>query len=507
MMEKKEKGDSYTHILKYTGIFGFVQGLNILISVVRNKLVALILGPEGMGLMSLFNSTIRVVSDSTNLGVSMSAVRNISEAYGQGDGRRLEHVVIQVRTWSLLTALLGAMLCITLSPQLNKWTFDWGDHTLHFIFLSPVVALTAITGGELAILKGTRHLSRLAMQSVYGVIGALVTSIPLYLVWNERAVVPSLIIIALVQFLSTVIYSYRLYPLRLRYARACFGEGLNMVKVGIAFVASAIIESSAEFIIRSFLNNTADLSTVGLYNAGYMMTMTYAGMVFQAMETDYYPRLSCVKGTGTQLNEVVNHQIEASLLLVSPLLVAFIISAPILLPLLYSDHFQPVVDMMKLALLAMYIRAIDLPIEYLPLSKGDSRTYIAIELTYGVTMVGAVLTGYHFFGLTGAGAGILLTGAINLMASLALTRLKYGYRLSRCVILYTLIHFPIGCLAFVLTLFFQGAAYWTGGVVLVLTSFAVSVKILRSKSHLWESIIKKVKAKFGRMTKATESNF
>ncbi len=54
-MIKEKKDDSYSHILKYTGIFGGVQGLNILMSVVRNKLVAIILGPEGMGLISLFS--------------------------------------------------------------------------------------------------------------------------------------------------------------------------------------------------------------------------------------------------------------------------------------------------------------------------------------------------------------------------------------------------------------------------------------------------------------------
>ena len=54
MMSKDIGEDSYSHILKYTGIFGGVQGLNILISLVRNKAVALLLGPSGMGLASLF---------------------------------------------------------------------------------------------------------------------------------------------------------------------------------------------------------------------------------------------------------------------------------------------------------------------------------------------------------------------------------------------------------------------------------------------------------------------
>ena len=119
-MEKIKKDDSYAHILKYTGVFGGVQGLNILVGIVRNKLVAMILGPAGMGLMSLFNSTIKLISDSTNLGIPMSAVREISDAYENGDMHKIEHIVKLIRVWSFLTAVLGMMVCIVMSPLLNK---------------------------------------------------------------------------------------------------------------------------------------------------------------------------------------------------------------------------------------------------------------------------------------------------------------------------------------------------------------------------------------------------
>lgn len=160
------------------------------------------------------------------------------------------------------------------------------------------MALTAIMGGELAILKGTRQLKHLAVLSVYGVLGALVTSTPLYYIWKEQAIVPSLIIIALVQLLFTILYSYRIFPLRLQFQRKLIGEGMGMAKLGVAFVIAGIFGSGAEFLIRTFLNNAGSLWHVGLYNAGYMMTMTYAAMVFQAMETDYYPRLSSIQGIG-----------------------------------------------------------------------------------------------------------------------------------------------------------------------------------------------------------------
>lgn len=497
-MKKIEKDDSYSHILKYTGIFGGVQGLNILIGVVRNKLVAMILGPEGMGLMSLFNSTIKLVSDSTNLGISMSAVRDISEAYEQGDEEKVQHVVKLIRVWSLLTALLGMFICVALSPLLNKWTFTWGDHTLHFILLSPVVALTAIMGGELAILKGTRQLKHLAVLSIYSMLGALVFSVPLYYIWREQAIVPSLFVIALIQLLFTILFSYRLFPLRLSSNAKMIGEGMGMVKLGIAFVLSGILGSGAEFVIRSYLNNIGDLAIVGLYNAGYMMTMTYAGMVFQAMETDYFPRLSAVRGIGDEMNLVVNRQIEVSILLVSPLLVAFIVGAPILLPLLYSGKFMPVIGMMKITLLAMYVRAITLPIEYIALSKGDSKSYLFLELIYDVAVVAFVILGYQVLGLTGTGIGIALASAICLLVDLAYTKYKYQYHLSKPVVLYCMIQIPLGFCAYMMTIALWGVYYWIVGVLFTVISLAVSLQILHSKSHLWDSLVSRLLAKLKR---------
>ena len=77
----------YRHILKYTGIFGGVQGFQLVLGLLRTKLMAILLAPSGMGLASLFQSTSQFLSQATNLGVSMSAVRQLSEDY---DGQGLE---------------------------------------------------------------------------------------------------------------------------------------------------------------------------------------------------------------------------------------------------------------------------------------------------------------------------------------------------------------------------------------------------------------------------------
>ena len=491
-MHKEEKRNNYSHILKYTGLFGGVQGISILVGMIRNKIVAWLLGPEGMGLISLFNSTIKLVSDSTNLGLSMSAVREISDAYENEDEEKLNHAIKLIRSWSCLTASLGMFVCIAMSSWLDKWTFSWGDHTLHFIFLSPVVALMALTGGETAILKGTRKLKQLALISVFNVVLSLFVVVPLYYIWGESAIVPTLFLLALIQMILTICFSYRLYPIKISFNRSQMSEGMGMVQLGISFVIAGILGSGADFVIRSFLNNVGSLDTVGLYNAGYVMTIIYAGMVFSAMETDYFPRLSGISGTGTILNDTVNKQIEVSLLLISPMLVAFMIGLPILLPLLYTGKFMPVLGMMQITVLAMYMRAIKLPISYLPLAKGDSLSYLLMESIYDIVVVALVMMCYHYWGLTGTGIALTTASVIDFIILTVYMRFKYGYALSTQVVKYAILQIPIGILAYCLTFMEHGWQYWIGGIILTLVSAAISLRILHAKTKLWESLKKKL---------------
>ena len=491
-MESKDKKNSYSHIMKYTGLFGGVQFLNILVGVVRNKLVAIILGPGGMGLVSLFNSTIKLVSESTNLGISMSAVKNISTEVDSGDESSVLHHVALIRCWSLLTGILGFVICVLFSPLLDAWTFSWGDHTLHFVLLSPVIFLMAITGGEVAILKGTRRLSAVAAISFYSMVAMLLMTVPIYYIYGESGIVPSLFLAALAQMLITVAYSFRQYPLRFKFRRELFAEGMGMIKLGIAFVLAGIMGSGADFLIRSFLNNNGGLDIVGLYNAGYVMTFVYAGMVFTAMETDYFPRLSAVGSDVAEQNMCVNRQIEVTLLLVSPLMVLFMVAMPLLLPLLYSGKFMAVTGMMQFVVLGMFVRAVSLPIAYLPLSKGDSVLYLVVEAVYDVMVVGLTVMAYNWWGLTGTGAALALSLLIDCVMLYAVMNIRYGYAMSRDVVRYMGVLLPFALMSFLITMTDSSVVYWVMGCLLVLSSSAVSIYILHNKTSLWEKLVQKI---------------
>ena len=474
-MANQKRDDSYSHVLKYTSIFGGVQGLNILIGLVRNKLVALLLGPEGMGLASLFQSTASFISQATNLGIPMSAVKHIAELYEAGEEERICHFVKVVRVWSLLTALAGTLLCMLIGPLLNALTFSWGDHTLHFLTLSPLVALLAFTGGETAILKGTHQLRPLAVIQICNVFVALIVSVPVYYLWGQTGIIPVMVLVSAINLLLVINRSYRLYPLQLKHAGSILGEGMDMVRLGIAFTLAGILGTGAEMFIRSWMNVTGDLDLVGLYNAGYMITITYSGMVFSAMEVDYFPRLSSVNRDVLAANEVVNRQIEVSLLIISPMLVGLIIGLPILIPLLFS-------------------KAVTLPIAYITLARGSSLVYLLQEGVYFVVFVLLIVAGYRHWGLTGTGIAITAANVFDFLMINVVARWRYGYKMSSAVMRYSAVHILIGLLALFTTVTVDGYIYWVFGIGLTAVSTLLSFIVLHQKSHLWDALLRRFRS-------------
>jgi O-antigen/teichoic acid export membrane protein len=473
--------DNYSHVLKSTGIFGGVQGLNVLVGLVRNKFVALLLGPDGMGLVSLFNTTVQLISQATHLGISVSAVKHISEYYDAGDTEKAAHYVRVVRGWCLLTALLGMLVCVVAGPFLSNTTFSWGDHTLHFVLLAPAIGMIAITGGETAILKGQRKLGALALVQIVAALASLVISLPIYYFFWQAGVVPVIVLMTFVTMCATLWFSLRLFPLQIRGARGILGEGMGMIRLGVAFTLAGIVGSGAEMFIRSFLNVTGSLDAVGLYNAGYMITITYAGLVFAAMESDYFPRLSAVNQDAEAVNLMVNKQTEVSVLTIAPLLTSLIIFLPVLIPLLLSDQFLPIVAMTQVAALAMFFKAMTLPVAYITLARGLSITYFVLESAYFLVLVVLVMLGYLHWGIWGTGLAITLAHLAEFLIINSYARWRYQYKQSSTVMKYGTVHLLIGLLAYILTMTVDEVAYWLLGVLLIIVSLSFSLWVLNQK--------------------------
>ena len=488
---KELRNGSYGHVLKYTSLFGGVQVLSIMIGLVRNKAMAMILGAGGMGFNALFTSMQNFASQCTNLGISFGAVPRLSELHERQEDEMLRYYIQVIRLWSIIAALLGVVFCVVVSPLVNLLSFTWGDHTLHYAMLALAVAMGAITGGETAIMKATRQLGKVAKAQILTVIAALFVSVPLYYCYGHSGVVPAIVLIAFVTMIITLSYSYYSFPFRFYFCRSMLRDGVGMIRLGMAFIVAAAIGSASEMAIRSYLNVVAGMDDVGLYNAAFMITITYSGLVFSAMETDYFPRLSGVANDMEVTNDMVNKQIEVSLLLLAPMLVALLAGLPVLIPMLFSSEFLPMVEMAQIAVLAMFFKVLTMPVAYITLARRLSLSYLLLETSYFVVLVVAIVCCYQWWGLWGTGLAIVIAHVAENLLVMGYAMWKYGYRITSSVVSYATSQMVIGFTAYAVTLLFDGWGYWITEAALTIVSTAYSVYVLRQKTRLWERLTKR----------------
>jgi len=317
---------SYRQIMKATSIFGGVQVIEILVQIIRSKAIAILLGPAGMGINSLLSSTIGLVQSLTNFGLQTSAVKNVAEANGTGDVTRVAVIITVLRRWVWITGLLGTILTLILSPWLSKITFGNREYTLAFIWISVSLLFNQLSSGQLVILQGLRKIRYLANANLTGAFLGLFVSIPMYYLWGVDGIVPAIIAMSLVNMLRTWYFARKIKLEKVEVTRkTTLVEGKQMLIMGFLLSMSGLMTTGAAYILRIFISNTGGVDQVGLYSAGFAIINTYVGMVFTAMGTDYYPRLSAVAGDDTKQTQTITQQAEIPLLILAPILVVFMV--------------------------------------------------------------------------------------------------------------------------------------------------------------------------------------
>jgi len=80
-----EQVASYRRILKSSSIIGGASVINILIGLVRTKIVAVLLGPTGIGLVSLYTGLMATATAVATMGIGTIGTRQIAEALSKDD--------------------------------------------------------------------------------------------------------------------------------------------------------------------------------------------------------------------------------------------------------------------------------------------------------------------------------------------------------------------------------------------------------------------------------------
>lgn len=425
----------YRNIFKTTFLFGFVQIARLLVAVIKNKVIAILLGPSGVGTISIYNSVINLVKSGAGLGIYQSAVKDVSEANRSNNWERLSYIISVTGKIVLFTSFLGFIITIVLSPLLSQWGFSDKTHTIPFIFLSIAVAFEIFVDNALAILKGLRHLRDLAKASLIGSVVALLTGVPLFYLFGENGIVPSIIISSLSAALVAYLFISKIKYNKMRISwKESFNSGSSMIKMGVSLMMTNFLSYIFSMLVIGYIQDIGGLEDVGFYSAGSVLVISYFSMITTALNTDYYPRIAALSNQNDNIQKEITKQSTAGLVIMFPLVIMFVLFVHFVIEFLYSDEFLRVRQFTDIALMGTILSVVSNCLGYVLIAKQDSKIYLSSSIVLYVVYIPMYLSLYKFFGLYGLGISYFFSILMQLLVYWRICYKRYKITLSKNII-------------------------------------------------------------------------
>ena len=426
-------GDSGTDLvprmLKVTAAMGLSGGLVVALSAVRAKLVALELGPEGLGSLTLLLAFLGLATAVGGFGVGSAGIREVAAADSDPDKSERDALRRALyATASVLAVITAVVIAAAARPIAGALFGDYGltDETRLCALAAFFAILASAPVGDLS---GLRRIRSLAI--VQALAAVLATAATLVCFLTNTSLLAAVVIAPSATLTICALAYARSLPERggKLSAREHFRSARRLMGVGTAFALNVGLAAASALILRVLIESQLGRADTGEFQAAYLLATYFVTFVVAAYGADYLPLLSGMRADAQRLNHTTNTQLMVAVLITVPAITFLIAVAPLAVPLLYSHSFEQAPAVLRLMLVGEIARLAGWTISYILIAR-SAPLFIAMEVIYNGLVIGATAVLAPELGLKGTGVAYLVAQVLGLAAALLLARVTSGFRLS-----------------------------------------------------------------------------
>lgn len=399
------RAGSFRTILRATSITGAASVATILLGLLRTKVLAVVLGPGGVGLYGIYSAIMNTAAALAGLGLNSSGVRQIAEAYGSGSPQVVSDTRAALRNATIILGLLGGTAIAAFSGPVSRAVFGHEEQAWAVAFLGGGVLCTVFSSSQTAFLNGLRKIRELAVCNVYASLWGTVATVGLVAFLGERSILPVVLSLSVITLLVNTWYSAGVpWGGATATREGQLGQFRLLAQLGVAFMVSGLASNGVLLFVRKIVLQELGLDASGHFQAAWLLSVTYVGFILSAMGTDYYPRLTGIIRHKVEAARLVNDQVEVALLIAGPILLAMFTLAPQAIRVLYSAGFEAAVSVFRWQLIGSLFKVAIYPAGFVLVAGGAGKTFLASELTWNGLYLGLVAYALPRVGLDATGA-------------------------------------------------------------------------------------------------------
>jgi len=466
----KQDNSSYNQIIKSTTIFGGSQVFVIIIGLIRIKIIALLLGTAGVGIIGIYQSITEMIRSGCMLGMDTAGVKEIAEANSSEDKNTFYKTVARFNKWFRLSALLSLLICIIFSYPLSLWAFDDGSHTVYIALLSLCAFFLVLATGKSTILQGMRKISEMAKSAIIASLIGLIITIPLYYFLRLDGIIPALIASGIIWWICAEYYYRKQQVKKVDIStKEVFGNGIQTFRLGIYIVVAGFIGTLSVFAVKAFISRNIDIDAAGLFQSSWVITTVYLGLILKAMGTDFFPRLSAIANEKDKVRTLVNEQSYIVLVVASPVIVGMLLFSGFALSLLYSSEFVYAEAVLRWQVLGTFLKVISWPIAFILLAKNKGFIFLLTEVIFYVAYLLSAYLLYSRYGLEASGIGYLVAYVVYVPVVAYTVYHISGFKWNRDVVMMILVNTVLISATFYLAHFYTGNSMLWSLIILLIS--------------------------------------
>lgn len=244
-------------------------------------------------------------------------------------------------------------------------------------------------------------------------------------------------------------------------------------------MTASLIGSLCNFTLNTFIRRYGGIYDVGYFQSANTITNQYIGVVFTAMGLDYFPRLSAVSSDNNKVKELANNQSELVILAITPMAIALILFAPLIVKILLTEKFLSIIPILRLFGLGVIFKAISYPLGYISFSKGDRTSFFYLEGIFSnIFTLSLNCLFFYIYGIVGLGISYAISYIIYCIIIVLFTKYKYNFKHNHKVGLIIII-------SILLVTFTLAASYLSDNIIsIILMSIIFLISLIYSLLEL-----------------------
>ena len=391
----------FARILRSSALMGGAQAVTLAMAFLRSKLIAVLIGPAGIGLMGVFNAFNANVSTVAGWGLGTSAVRTVAGA-AEADKERK---VAAVRTLGRRLAWAGFFGVLILVLPVGYLTFKSQDYALELLIAGLAVPCVVATGMWTALLQAGGHIGSMAKTQMASSVVGLLIGLPFIYFFGSVGIALSILLAATATAMVTWRAAMKLSPPAS--TESTEADIRELVHLGVALQLGAVLGAVSTYLVRVLILRShgddlaAGLADAGYYQAAFAVTGSLPGVIFSATSSDFYPRVAAAKDED-EARLITEKQIQASLLLATPILMGLLTMGPLAIRLLYAPGFEPAVPLLDWFVWAIFLNLLGWPLGFWVVARRSKRAVALFQALFSVAMVMLALVLIPRWGTKGA---------------------------------------------------------------------------------------------------------